>query len=352
LKVRLEVVLKIQLRISSQCHNCVFRFSLNLRAKLMSNKINTNTDQNELVKVLDACRFSEFANDHDELWTMIVGAKIHHPKHGDGKIVNIESRSENTQYVYVRFEKPDSDEKIFTSNVFRKGIIRAINISDSMSIELQKWKDQFIRETSQTIMVSDSPKISVIFNSFGIKAFWHMTHRDNLTNIREFGILDYYEVRKRNLLSTDISDPGAQRWRDKKEPQYDRPIHSYVPLYLNPLNPMLFLRKDQQCDILLLEVDPSVLENTQFLFTDGNAASRATIFFTNFSDLKHLPWDVLGDKWWNDKDDGKRKRCAEVLVYPKVSKEYIKKIHCHIHCDMSSLEWPNVPILNSPEHYF
>ncbi len=92
---------------------------------------------------------------------------------------------------------------------------------------------------------------------------------------------------------------------------------------------MLYVRMDQQPDICMIEIDPSVLDNNQILLTDGNAASANTEFYRNPSDLKYMPWNVLREKYWDDKPDGKRKMCAEVLVYPKVPPKYIKKIHCY-----------------------
>jgi hypothetical protein len=114
---------------------------------------------------------------------------------------------------------------------------------------------------------------------------------------------------------------------------------------------MLFKRKEQQPDICIIEIDLSVIDN-DFLLTDGNAASATTKFFKNPSDLKELPWDILNDKIWFGKKDGKRKMCAEVLIYPKVDQKYIKRIHCYNSDVIQHLDGVNKPILITPGLYF
>ena len=77
----------------------------------------------------------------------------------------------------------------------------------------------------------------------------------------------------------------------------------------------------------MIEIDLEVLNENDFLLADGNAASKSTRFFKKLSDLREMPWDVLRSSSWFDKKDGKRKRCAEVLIYPKVDHKFIKALH-------------------------
>ncbi|WP_417033635.1 DarT ssDNA thymidine ADP-ribosyltransferase family protein [Dolichospermum circinale] len=44
--------------------------------------------------------------------------------------------------------------------------------------------------------------------------------------------------------------------------------------------------------------------------------------------LDNLPWDIINAGYWNDIPDGKRIKCAEILVYPKVYINKILKIFC------------------------
>jgi hypothetical protein len=156
-----------------------------------------------------------------------------------------------------------------------------------------------------------------------------MTHRDNIASILKNGILNHYEAYQLNLNCVDISDPEVQRWREKIDPHYNRKIHDYAPLYINPRNPMLYVRRHLQNEICLVEVFLSALLENEYLISDGNAASHFTNFYNSLTQLDLLPWDVLNAKYWADIQDGKRKKCAEVLVYPKITPQHIGTIHCY-----------------------
>ena len=159
--------------------------------------------------------------------------------------------------------------------------------------------------------------------------FYHMTHKDNLAGILQHGILSHTDVLVRDdILATDISDAGAQRWRDRAEPANHRAIHDYAPLYINPKNPMLFVRRGLQREIVILKISPGVLEDGQHVFSDGNAASRDTKFSSN-SNIVAGSIDALNSAYWANCVDGKRRRCAELLVYPKVQPVHILSVICN-----------------------
>ena len=180
--------------------------------------------------------------------------------------------------------------------------------------------------------------INEYFHAHGVKHLWHMTHKDNVGGIIEKGILNHYDAHSDNFKPFDISDHNAQRWREYIEPRYSRRIHEYAPLYINPRNPMLFVRREIQRDICLIAVSLDVMVEYEFLVTDGNAASRGTLFGNTLDDLNLIPWDVLNGNFWDDYEDGKRKKCAEVLIHPKVSPKYINQVHCYSPqtCDLIS----------------
>ncbi len=157
--------------------------------------------------------------------------------------------------------------------------------------------------------------------------FYHMTHRANLPGILQAGILSDHLIRQNNVQIADISDPEVQRWRDFLEPVFGRSIHSYASLYLNPRNPMLYCRVAIQQDILILAISTDVLRDHDHVFTDGNAASRYTSFAGDANIVNNAHEVLLAD-YWTDFEDGKRRKCAEVLVYPQVEPEYIDHIVC------------------------
>jgi len=193
-----------------------------------------------------------------------------------------------------------------------------------------------LRENKEQIEQDKKSYICSAFQTYNVNCMWHLTHRDNVDKILERGILSHRESHQLGLNNIDISDPGAQRWRERSDNPHDRKIHEFAPFYINPKNPMLYVRRSLQDELCLLEVSLSALESNQYLITDGNAASRDTQFFDSVEKLNQLPWDVLRAQYWTNFADGRRKRCAEILVYPKVSARMINCIHC---CSQETLNY-------------
>ena len=194
----------------------------------------------------------------------------------------------------------------------------------------QLKKQSILIEEHHLAVAKRKKEIRAGFSKHKVKCLWHMTHKRNIENIIKCGILNNFDVHNLDIKYVDISDIGAQRWREKKkEPCYNRKIHDYVPLYINPQNPMLYALREQQNDLCLLEVLLDVVGDNEFVISDGNVASRDTKFSSSIRSLDALPWDILNARFWADFPDGKRKRCAEVLVYPEVQPMYIGVIHCY-----------------------
>lgn len=163
--------------------------------------------------------------------------------------------------------------------------------------------------------------------SYGIDCLWHMTHVDNVSSISQRGLVSH--ERAVPIKRVDISDPDVQRLRGGADPIFNRKLKAYSPTYIKIRNPMLYRLKDESELLCLLEISLESIDYHDVLFTDGNAASRETKFYSNPADLKLLPWDVLNSEYWNDFISGKRKRCAEVLIYPSISARHITSIHCN-----------------------
>lgn len=89
---------------------------------------------------------------------------------------------------------------------------------------------------------------------------------------------------------------------------------------------MLFKRRVHQDDIVILCLDRQLLEQSWAFFTDGNAAGDATEFFADPRDLAKLDWDCIQGEYWNDSEDGKRKRCAEILVPHAIPFDEVRRV--------------------------
>jgi hypothetical protein len=169
---------------------------------------------------------------------------------------------------------------------------------------------------------------SEIIQNLPFSGFYHMTHMSNLESILHFGLMSHNIVRAEGILKNDISNTAIQENRRRKESIYGRSIHDYVPLYINPLNPMMKSNKVQANlpEILILEIVPHILVQVkETLFSDGNAAEIKTNFYQNQKEMELLDWLTLQLGKWSD-DESKRVMCSEILVPDKIGVSYINKI--------------------------
>lgn len=193
---------------------------------------------------------------------------------------------------------------------------------------------------------------------YDIRFLYHMTDLINLNSILKHGILSHNEAHKRGLVGADISNQGVQDRRSTK--LINRiPLHDYVNFYFQPKNPMLSVKRDVQRSIVFLGAEPTLLLKPSTVFSDGNAGANPgkTHFWTGTYELDRLPWDIIDAPYWNDVEDGKRIKCAEILVYPKVEVESILKIFCHPFAQQVTQQEVfagglSIPVESAPQIYF
>jgi hypothetical protein len=158
-------------------------------------------------------------------------------------------------------------------------------------------------------------------------AFYHITHHRNLPRIFKHGILSWTKAHAQGLTEIDISDPSVQQRRARCEPVYHRSIHDYAPLYFNPRNAMLYVRRHLQHELVILKVSPDVLRQHEHVFSDGNAACLNTKFSAD-REIVAQSDTALCASIWSAVQDGKRRCCAEVLVFPMVKVRFITAAIC------------------------
>lgn len=161
-----------------------------------------------------------------------------------------------------------------------------------------------------------------------VRALYYITSIDNLQGILALGILSHHQARDYEVTSRDISDAEVQGLRGKKAID-GCPLHHYACLYFNPRNPMLSRLRGLNDELAILVVSPLVLLNPCTVFTDGNAASHETKYYSGTKFLSRLNWKIINSHYWTDHPDGKRIRCAEVLVKNEVSPDKITRVLCH-----------------------
>ena len=173
-----------------------------------------------------------------------------------------------------------------------------------------------------------------VLDKIGVNYIYHMSHIDNLEGILNYGLLPH----KNEFTQQDISNSDVNNRRTKIEPINKKAIHEYVPFYFNPTNAMLYALRDIEDSVLILAIDRSLIYQGESLFTDGNAASDATKFYTEFKYLHSVDWECVRGTYWNDYSDGKRKKMAEVLIPNIVNNTFISKIYCNSYKSKNKIE--------------
>lgn len=188
---------------------------------------------------------------------------------------------------------------------------------------------------------------------YGISTLWHITSCDNVVTILTNGLLSRHRMQHSEMPLVDISEASVQSHRIAKGTRNGLTLHDYVPLYLRARNPMLFCRRDCNTTLCLLEIDArACLLLQDMLFTDGNAASQRTSFYEELDQLQLLDWQALNVEYWNSIPDGKRKRCAEVLVPHQLPVSAICRVHTASWATCIRLRGQGINATYSPKLFF
>ena len=163
------------------------------------------------------------------------------------------------------------------------------------------------------------------FGHLGVTEAFYLAPLDNLDSILTNGVLPQTEVNRRGLVHSDISEPTVQVRRDQRDLRSgrisSRGLHDFVPLYFARKTPMSFVRQDRNSDLCILVIDIAKACHTadELHFSDGNAASHDSEIYSDPAELEeHLPLQVIRAPYWTNFADGRRRRCAELLVHPSV----------------------------------
>jgi len=155
----------------------------------------------------------------------------------------------------------------------------------------------------------------------------------NMPSIIVRGIFSYNRVKK--IKHINLSIWPVQKRRERIMDGTSRPIHDYVPLYFathTPMQRVLTCKtkrgapKVKQEDLVFIEIDAiKIFLRGGVYFTDGNAASYKTNFYSDIQYLSQLHWDIIrNQKCYSP--EYKRKKSAEVLVPNKVPVENFLRI--------------------------
>lgn len=244
-------------------------------------------------------------------------------------IIEMQTENDHLKEVCKKIIDKNKDKRLLITYIsFLKGYDREemIKLIDN---EKKKKEKEALRKQREK-----EDEIISICAQYGVNGLFHMTHVSNLNSILQNGLMSHTKARKDGFMKVNIANNDVNDRRAHPEPIHNKPIHDYAPLYFNPRNPMLYVRKDQQENIVLIEFSPTVFLKDGVVFSDGNAAVHTTAtynsktkFYSDLTDLDKLNWCCINDDYWSDYEDGKRIKCAEVLVPNVIEKSYITRIH-------------------------
>ncbi len=142
---------------------------------------------------------------------------------------------------------------------------------------------------------------------------------ETVPSILERGILSHKAASK--VAHQSIANEAVQARRAQVKIPGGKKLHSYVNLYVNGRNPMMFtVCKTEGTDsVCLLRVSPEVMDSPGVVITDRNASSSAVRFAEPDSGLRRIEEGVIFAQYWTHsdsirQDDHKSRMCAEVLV--------------------------------------
>lgn len=149
---------------------------------------------------------------------------------------------------------------------------------------------------------------------------------ESLRSISLHGLMSHN--RAAQLPHRSIADEEVQDRRVGKRVPQGLLLHDYVNMYFDARNPMMSARRGENPNLIVVRVDPAVLDLPGAVITDGNAASSDTRFFGSPDGLAELDEQFVFAEWWTDSDffaylEKKRRRCSEVLVPEVVTPEHI-----------------------------
>lgn len=150
-----------------------------------------------------------------------------------------------------------------------------------------------------------------------LKELQFITAIANVPSIMLHGIL--CKNLSKVLAPVSIAMQEIQSIRANKTIPGGRLLHEYANLYFHARNPMMFKRCARHKELCVLRIDTAVLDMTDVIIADANAASKYTAFWQSPTGLTKVDRDLVFAEDWRDSDQISRwqktaAKYAEVLV--------------------------------------
>lgn len=200
---------------------------------------------------------------------------------------------------------------------------------------------------------------------FRYKTIYHITDiRNVLSVVNQKRLLSNRIINKYGYSVNRIDNPEINNYRKSKIITGSKTsLDEYVPFFINPRNAFLRLVTDdgKVQNVVMLGYKYE-LPKGNFYYTDGNAASKRTIFFKDLEKIKkNIDVETIKMKWENlryaikeEYDELKRKHQSEFLIHRMV---HIDDINHIVVCNETQLVYlqnqrVSIPIYCVPEMFF
>ena len=169
---------------------------------------------------------------------------------------------------------------------------------------------------------------------------YRMIHCENLDSILHYGI--HKENPSNSNEYVNIGSPSIISYRSRVPVKCfpGTMVNDYIPFYFAVKTPMLYKIKTghgvsqlPQDEIIYLVCNFKDIADSQsqWCYTDGNAASSISEFYNSLDQIEKLDWKSIESEDWSDNNrdgdnDRMRKKHSEFLVKDHVAAKWIKRI--------------------------
>lgn len=160
----------------------------------------------------------------------------------------------------------------------------------------------------------------------GKNGFYSIQAISNIPSIIQYGILSNENAQ--SIVHKSIALQDVQQKRDNVKIPNGMKLHQYANLYFDFWNPMLSKLRSKNNEICILKIDATILDISNVIVSDRNAASNYVNFYTAKEGISILNFKKIFDKYWVVPDyfealENKAVKCAEILVPNVVPFDYI-----------------------------
>tara|TARA_B100001939_G_scaffold320487_1_gene309381 strand:- start:548 stop:2332 length:1785 start_codon:yes stop_codon:yes gene_type:complete len=186
--------------------------------------------------------------------------------------------------------------------------------------------DLLVNENDLALWEGELNKRKSIINNKQISEILHFTPLKHLSSILEYGVLSNEEISKKNLTSFQVDEN-----RFDARPNFICTSVSY------PNSSLLRMKQYKYGPFIIISISPEILLTNVCLFAKSNAA---TTWYKKPSKYDSFPMLNKNESFLDmfSRDDIRDKNRipknfttdlqAEVLIYKKIPREFIKKIYC------------------------